>query len=59
MSSDYYAEWVERQKHEDSDGRWWVENYGELTDGPYDTEEEIDGVLWQRALDGDAVPSAP
>jgi hypothetical protein len=59
MSSDYYAEWVERHKHEDNDGHWWIEHHGVLTDGPYGTEEEIDKVLWNQALDGDALPSPP
>ena len=58
MSSDFYASWVERHKHEDKEGRWWWTECGDLIHGPY-TEEELDRVLWQAALDGDAIPSAP
>ena len=49
--SDYYGSWVERHKHEDEEGRWWRMDYGELTDGPYKTEEELDRLLWEAATD--------
>lgn len=59
MSSDYYQAWVERHKHEDNEGQWWREDNGALTAGPYETEEELDRVLWEAALDGEALPGAP
>ena len=59
MSSDYYLGWVEHHKHEDEDGRWWRVDNDIPTDGPYATEAELDAVLWDQALAGDAVPSAP
>lgn len=56
--SDYYGSWVERHKHEDNEGRWWWTENEVPIDGPY-TEEELDKVLWEMALDGYACPSAP
>lgn len=58
--SDYYAEWVERRKYEDTLGRWWrTDGETSLIGAPYDTEDELDKVLWDAALDGEALPSAP
>ncbi len=57
--SDWYAARVERHKHEDIEGHWWWMDNGIIIEGPYDTEEELDKVLWEMALDGDALPSAP
>lgn len=56
MSGDFYAEWVERHKEEDREGGWWITDEGDPTDGPY-TEDDIDAILWEQALDGDALPS--
>ena len=56
--SDYYGSWVERHKHEDEEGRWWRTENEVPVDGPY-TEEKLDEVLWEMALDGDAMPSPP
>lgn len=59
MISDYYTEWVEHHKHEDKDGRWYRIDRDEVTAGPYETEEELDAVLWDAALSGEATPSPP
>ena len=55
MTSDYYAEWVERRKWEDEAGLWWwAEDDGPIS-GPY-SEEELDRLLWDAVLAGDAAP---
>ena len=59
MISDYYGNWVERHKHETDAGQWWITSNDVPSEGPFDTEEEIDAILWERALDGDALPSPP
>ena len=56
--SDWYAAWVERHKHEDAEGCWWWTENGVPIEGPY-TEEELDKILWDAALAGDAMPAAP
>lgn len=58
MSSDYYASWVELHKFEGDDGRWWRTENEVPIEGPY-TEEELDKILWDAALAGDALPAAP
>ncbi len=55
---DFYAEWVERHKWEDSSGGWWITDEGDPVDGPY-AEVDVDAILWERAVDGDALPSPP
>ena len=57
--SDYYLEQVERRKYEDDVGRWWIDDTAgdscvDEMEGPY-TEEEIDQILWGRALSGDFI----
>lgn len=62
--SDYYAEQVERRKHQDNDGWWWIDtSAGNVPirrvdlEGPY-TEVRIDEILWARALEGDFMAGA-
>ena len=47
--SDYYMEQVERRKHEDGEGRWWIRR-GEDLEGPYESEAAVDEILWNEAL---------
>ncbi len=55
--SDYYAEWVERHKEEDGEGGWWItDGEDERIEGPF-SEEDIDIILWDRAVSGDALSS--
>ena len=42
--SDYYLEQVERRKHEDEGGAWWIRR-GEDLEGPYESETEVDEIL--------------
>ncbi len=44
--------WVEERKEEAEDG-WWIldgSDAYERVQGPFDTEEEVDDILWPRAL---------
>lgn len=56
--SDFYGSWVERHTFEDDRGGWWRTENDVPIDGPY-TEEELVNLLWDMALAGDAIPSAP
>ena len=56
--SDYCGSWVERHKHEDEEGRFWRTENDVPIDGPY-TEEELDRLLWDAVVAGDAMPGAP
>lgn len=72
MSSDFYLEQVEMRKHEDKNGMWWIDESAgrdplpnaspglrpQILEGPY-TEEEIDKILWERAIAGDFMPGEP
>jgi len=41
--------WVEERKFEGDDGKWYVNEYGELKDS-FDDEDALDDYLWTRAI---------
>lgn len=46
--------WVEEHKWEEDNGFFITDDNAETFDGPY-TEEEIDDILWERAVNGEAL----
>ena len=56
--SDYYGSWVERHTLEDEECGFWRTENDVPVDGPY-TEEELNKVLWDAVVAGDATPGAP
>ena len=46
--------WVEHHKYEDDEGRFYIlDSLGNPGEEPY-TEPEIDDILWDRAVSGEA-----
>lgn len=57
---DRLQNWIDERKFEEDNGTWWIVEPGEpiltaqdLKEGPY-TEEQIDDILWKRAMILDA-----